>query len=73
MGARIGFVVNGRHVRTRPGTKNPFVRNRIGAAARRGLALFASLTELAVHATLRESEMTATRVVNANRIAASPR
>ena len=68
-----GFVVNGQHVRTAPMKKDLFVRNRMGPAARRGLALFESLTDLDVHPTIRESEMTATRVVNPNRSTASPR
>lgn len=68
-----GFVVAGRHTRTRPGTKDLFVRNRLGSRALPGLARFASLTGLDVHFRLRPDEMPATRRMNANRSEKSPR
>ncbi len=68
-----GFVIKGMHKRTDPNTKDLFIRNRIGDAAIPGLNLFQSLTHLAVHFELRDSEIPESRIININRTNASPR
>jgi hypothetical protein len=68
-----GFVENRDHVRTKPARKDFFVQNAIGARALPGLMLFTDLTQLATHYELRTDEMPASRRMNVNRSADSPR
>lgn len=59
-----GFVENGDWKDGDPATKDFFVLNRIGEAAKGGLSLFASASQLQVHHELTEEELDWTRVVN---------
>lgn len=68
-----GLVVNGKHLRTAPGVKDIFIRNKIGPAAQFGLFVFGDVTGLAVHHKCLESEMPPSRIMNANRSVKSPR
>lgn len=68
-----GFICNGRHLRTRPGTKDLFVVNKLGDVAIEGIARFELATGLEVHEETLPAELTEDRVANPNRSAKSPR
>lgn len=62
-----GFYENGEHLRCRPGVKDLFIRNEVGAVAETGIALFSARSGLAVHQELRGDELDADRCINFNR------
>jgi hypothetical protein len=68
-----GFVINGRHVRTRPDQKDLLIVNRLGDVALEGIDRFRTATGLHVLARLLPEELTADRVANPNRPDKSPR
>lgn len=62
-----GWVEAGKHIEGDPEKKDFFVLNAIGADAKGGLALFARVSKLRVHAQLRHSEMSEDdRLMNGN-------
>ncbi len=61
-----GFIENGKHLPTKPGKKDLFIRDELGGRTKQGIGLFISATKLAVHHQLRDVEFPANRVINAN-------
>jgi len=66
-----GFIVDGDHIRTHPKRMDFFIKNRAGAVAAPGIKLFAAVTGLDVHV-VRETEMHADRIINANHSGGAP-
>ncbi|HEX2100820.1 MAG TPA: hypothetical protein VHF69_09160, partial [Candidatus Synoicihabitans sp.] len=68
-----GFVQLDEHLRTRPDRKDLFIRNLLGRRALPGIFRYADLTQVTVHYELQPAEMPASRRMNSNRSADSPR
>jgi hypothetical protein len=62
-----GFLEDGKHIRTNPKKKDLFICDQIGGRSKKGINLFASLTELDVHHNLTVDELNYTRIINRNR------
>ncbi len=61
-----GFAVGAEHVRTKPKTKDLFIRNEVGASAQAGIDIVKRASELDVHDGLLASQMPASRIINGN-------